>query len=325
MRSNSTRRLLLSAPLAVALACSIDQTTSLETDSGAALGGFGGGLGGSGGFPTADANDAPTGGTAGAAATGGVAGSTGGTGATGGVAGAGGVGGVAGSGGTTGWSPKSIPGCALWLDAADSTVFNAPAGAIQEWQDKCQNNHATGVDPSKPQLQLALQNGLPGARFDGIDDSLDVKGPGGTTGSYSLFFVVKVNQPSSQRAIWSNRGVVPTGATFFGVYNGKSYLYQNDALPQGLTATVALPTVAMLYELSVNAGARNLVVNGQLTASDAASASVTSVPKGILGKDQPNNIFVAMDVFEVIAFDQALSPADTTLVRTKLKEKWALP
>jgi hypothetical protein len=313
---------------AMVASCSITQTTELASDASTAGSGgvAGGNFGGSDGGPWPDGG----GGTAGFPS-GGTSGSS--PGGSGGVApGGGGSGGVAGNpggggtGGVLGWNPSTIPGCVLWLDAADNTI-NAPSGEVTGWEDKCLSNDASGNGNTRPKVMLGLQNGLPGIRFDGIDDLLQVGGSSVDTASFAMFFVVKLD-PAAPRAVWSNRGLVTTlnAPTFFGVNGGKGYLFQNTSVPTTLQAPSPLSNQAMLYDLSVTPLSRKIFENGSQIDTDAATGiTSTSVPGGLLGSDQATQVFLAMDLFEVVVFSNALTPADEALVRAKLKEKWALP
>ena len=82
------------------------------------------------------------------------------------------------------FTPATISGLQLWLDAADSsTLFDATAGgnlvttdgaAVARWQDKSGNNrHATqSTTNARPLLKTSIKNGRNGLRFDGSNDFL---------------------------------------------------------------------------------------------------------------------------------------------------------
>jgi hypothetical protein len=64
-----------------------------------------------------------------------------------------------------GFDPRTIPGCALWLDAADSNTFTFSSGSnISSWRDKS-SNALTGTALNSPTQTANSINGLPGVVF----------------------------------------------------------------------------------------------------------------------------------------------------------------
>jgi hypothetical protein len=62
--------------------------------------------------------------------------------------------------------PLSIPGCQLWLDAADATTIVQSSGNISQWNDKS-TNALTATAVNNPTFVANLQNGLPGISLNG--------------------------------------------------------------------------------------------------------------------------------------------------------------
>lgn len=336
----------LPALVAVALlgSCGLDEA-GLAGDNVGGVGGSvpGGGTGGLGGSGLTSGS----GGIAGAVFGGG----TGGTGANGGDAGSGGapadaadvgvpVGGAGGSAGSdagdasvdgpTAWKPSDITNCVVWLDAADSTSVAVSGPAVQAWQDKCVGNAVTSSGTAKPSYTPALLNGLPGVRFDGTDDVLEVGGAPKDATAYVLFFVLaNYKAVFSPLAVWSNRNFPgPTGGTltYFGLTNQKVFMFQNAVAPVAFYGATALGAKAHLLELVVGSSGRQLLVDGTIDSTDSAVvATATKLPAGLLGSDKPNNEFAAIDLFEVVFYDRELTATERTTVRTALKAKWALP
>lgn len=77
------------------------------------------------------------------------------------------------------FSPASITGLALWLDASDATTITETSGQVSTWQDKSGNDyHATQQTANnRPTLydgnsNPALLNGRQALFFDGTNDTL---------------------------------------------------------------------------------------------------------------------------------------------------------
>jgi hypothetical protein len=98
------------------------------------------------------------------------------------------------------FSPASIGGLKLWLDASDAstlfqnsngtTVASADGDPVGYWGDKSGNsNHTIQADGTKkPLLKTSIQNSKNGVRPDGVNDFLKST-TGGADGSYTLFCV----------------------------------------------------------------------------------------------------------------------------------------
>ena len=56
--------------------------------------------------------------------------------------------------------PTDIPGCSLWLDAADASTVSAPAGAIASITDKVGSQVFAYAGATHPTYVSNVQNGL---------------------------------------------------------------------------------------------------------------------------------------------------------------------
>lgn len=246
------------------------------------------------------------------------------------MAGVGGVAGDSGTGGTTTWTPKVVPNCLLWLDAADSNAVSLVGTKVQIWTDKCAGHPVSASGNAKPSYVPALLNGLPGVQFDGVDDLLEIGGAAKASAAYVLFFVAANSKgATSQFPVWSNRhlpAAIANTATYFGLLGNHAFLYQNNAQVQSLNGASALATQPHVIELAVGALGRQMVVDGVPDSFDSTVVSTgTGLPAGLLASDSPNNQFGAFDLFEVVFYDRELSAAERTTIRNALKAKWALP
>ena len=80
----------------------------------------------------------------------------------------------------SGFSPKSIAGLSLWLDASDaSTITLNGATAVSEWRDKSANKFAVSQATANNQPALSgTIRGRPCIEFDGVNDYLFSDGTG---------------------------------------------------------------------------------------------------------------------------------------------------
>lgn len=318
--------------IVLAVSCSLDEfgagSASEPLDASATGGVFTGGTG-TGGFPEAAVGGigGTLGGSGGVGATGGLAGSDSGTG--GGIDGGGGVdsgtGGAGGTGGSPPWQPSDINNCVAWLDAADVTTMTLSGQNLTGWSSKCGSTSVTAAGAKTPETLLVGPDRV--VRCNGVSHELTFTGTPVQASSYTLFFVMSKNFAAEQKAVWSNRALsVVSGVTktFLGYYSETMFLYQDTASVAQLRATK--PQVASstrMFELAVNPNKRELVLDGTVEASDAATGTATLLAAGTLCTDKGAN-FAAYDIRELIMYDRELTPSERQKVRTELKTKWGL-
>ena len=69
------------------------------------------------------------------------------------------------------WTPKKLPGLALWLDASDLSTITHDAGAVSQWDDKSSNGYhvAQGTASEQPVTGTRTQGGRNVIDFAGDD------------------------------------------------------------------------------------------------------------------------------------------------------------
>lgn len=138
------------------------------------------------------------------------------------------------------FSPLSLTGLKLWLDATDSSSITLNGGNVSEWADKSPEGNdamqATAI--RQPAYETAAVNGLAAVAFDGANDFLDVAIPG--IGQFLTGFFAWVLEPVAEGSsdgydpslgINSNMGD-DLGALHYIKHNlsGASYPFYNSAV-----------------------------------------------------------------------------------------------
>lgn len=223
------------------------------------------------------------------------------------------------------FSPLSIPGLLLWLkadgvlwqDSARTTPATLDGDPVGGMDDASGNGrHVTQATSTKrPTLRLAVQNGRPVARFDGVDDNLRA--------AFTL------NQPHTRFAVLLNRSSqVGNNLLLDGATNDSAYFYFTAANTATIYAGAGVSAAAAgtgwnvwrgtfdgaASKVSVNAGA---VTTGNAGAANAGGVSLAARGNGI-------QFFCDCDVAEVLEYDSALSGADAAKVFAYLNGRWAI-
>ena len=249
-----------------------------------------------------------------------------------------------------GFSPISIAGCRLWLDAADTSSIAVSGTAVTQWNDKSgQANHFTQVSSTaRPVSGTTTQNNKNVVVFDGVNDCLNTN----QTAAYwkflhnspsTLFFAVnKTGTQQSSSIIYNNDGSSSNigygvqlryGAEnniFHWITNGSSgnyTVFQNTAAVYttntffygSVTSDPTNGTAANRSEIRFKAGAA--VKNNAGTT--AASSSNPSFALQV-GADGDNGQFMQGNIGEIIVYDTALNATDRGKIETYLATKWGV-
>jgi hypothetical protein len=230
--------------------------------------------------------------------------------------------------------PTSIPGCQLWLDAADiSTLYQNTAGTtpvtaagqqIQYWKDKSGNaRNATSSD-------TAMSYNTSGIRYPSIY----------FTGGQATGFQVNVAVRDSTYFFVVNNAAAPLNdVRVYNSHNGTIHLKQNwwfntyrtqvdyagIAGPQGPDNTSGV-TLVMTRQDTSSTGLLSAWQTGTSIGSTTASAVIgETFTSFVLGTDNGGSSFPMIGYMgEVIVYNSVLSTAQRQQVEGYLAWKWGL-
>jgi hypothetical protein len=248
-----------------------------------------------------------------------------------------------------GFSPASIAGLQLWLDASSSTSLVSDSGGIpldgdriQTWRDRSGQAHdADQIDdaaPKRPEYirNVAGLNDRPVVRFDGTDDYLAMPDFIAFL-QWSLFWVARFNVKN--RRLFSDRGV-GSGPPMLDVSsngveppNTGHLVFLREASGDGSDTLTANSTGhANEYHIGaviLEAESVKIYTNGVVTGSNTSEdwegvdlSNATAPPR--LGAD----IYVLQtfngDVGEMLLYDRALSEGEREVIQGYLSGKYGI-
>lgn len=242
--------------------------------------------------------------------------------------------------GKRGFSPASIAGLDLWLDASDnSTVLDATdtaasdGEAVKTWQDKSGNDrHVVQDTAARQPVRLAAEiNGLDALDFDGEDWMI-----GGDwltqTAAKSIFIVAKTDTTGS----FANGGLFQVSdaqGTGRGILITAEVAVRCNTYTWISTSTTTSNQAAVVSVTQSGSGNVHDIFSMWL---DGASVTRTSGTNGaiadaagnvIIGKNDDNDSASSeLDgkLCEIIVYDSELSAADREAVENYLGEKWGV-
>ncbi len=235
------------------------------------------------------------------------------------------------------FSPSSLPGLVLWLDASRN-VQNAPF----EWRDRSSSAHVAAVPMgcAAPKLSASGPNGESAITFSKTALQClrlpDTPALDWAAGDFGLFFVAAwINDPldaqsnatfgtlyrkdsidSSSLALFANLPTGPNPPTNF------AFLFDNTITP---SANSGLNDgVFRIYGAS-RAGTTVTVLAGPQTVTKPVSASAPAGLAFIGGYPTIDVGRLAGSIVEVVAYKGAVSAADLTALLAYLKTRHVLP
>lgn len=238
-----------------------------------------------------------------------------------------------------GFTPRSIAGLALWLDASDgSTVFDAASGgspvsaggAVWRWEDKSGNGrHFTQTTTNNHPTYTGTLNGRNVITFDGSNDDLRRSGVNHSdwfdaTGGVMLLVFTVNNDAVYTVAVGGSvaaRDRFSSGTSFHGMFRNARF----DNIINGVMPTTG---THIFGSRAIAGGNHTMRLNKSViyTGSDDFGNFVTKTNQlWQLGQGNQND---PMDgsIAEIIIYGRGtLSDAEVSRVENYLSTKWGLP
>jgi hypothetical protein len=219
-----------------------------------------------------------------------------------------------------GFDPRTIPGCALWLDAADSSTLTLSGSSVTAWNDKSGNGrHATGVvaPTYDGTTRYILFNGS-SQYFTLPNDTL----PTGNT-PYSMFFVAYTNNSANPQWIIAG-GTESTnqaiGAIFYttnAVWHswwGNEYRVDNS-ISNGVPA---------ILNLSYSTTRTTIINGGTATTNTPGASRGSSSGPNFIGRRVSSVEYLNGGIGEIVIFASEIPAAQRQQVEGYLARKWGL-
>jgi hypothetical protein len=238
-----------------------------------------------------------------------------------------------------GFSPTSITGCQLWLDAADLTKVSLN---LTQWNDKSGNGF-NAVNSGTPTYnaanrEISLASGA-GFSFSGPNAIIQVVGAN-PIGGYTSFVVFNTPDTFATTGrilgLWDGSGNDYTGP------NGLAIIYLNNS--GGVNGLVtsqrgsAYPTTVNALNVSTTylgtvtstaGGSFSVGINGETTGnlfatSSTASGNYNTLTRYFIGRNSVNGEALNGTIREVILFSTTLTLSQRQQVEGYLGWKWGL-
>lgn len=235
------------------------------------------------------------------------------------------------------FTPKQLPGCALWFDAADTASMTFSGTSVTRWNDKSGNDYnATSTDYTPPEYSATgFNNGYPGLFFNGSTTLLN-------TPAFSPNPVLATNGTDTTIFIVMNRlstGVIGGYAAYGLETDVNSYAFRDPSsspsqtfIDIGLNGSDALTSSntaigPQLYSLGRTGGTVYMYAFSSLLGS-VSRPGATGIPslsqKFCIGGSIADNSYFNSYISELIIYNQALTTDQRWQVEGYLAQRWGL-
>jgi len=219
------------------------------------------------------------------------------------------------------FTPASISGLALWLDAADTATITQAANLVSQWNDKSGNNYhfTQGTGSNQPLTNTTTLNSLNALLFDGAGDNLvrtNTDLSSALQNDCTIFVVCKLNS-LVRGTMFRKDGAefniqYNTGVTQLNTSHNTAFQFSNLSITGDLNTHIAA--------MRVNGTVINGIYDGTVAPNGMASATTTGQIN--IGTDRFAGLAFNGPMGEIIAYNRNLTNAEINQVGGYLSTKW---
>ena len=225
---------------------------------------------------------------------------------------------------TVAFSPLSISGLKLWLDASQISGLN-DGDALTTWSDSSGlgNDATQAAGTKKPLYKTAIQNGLPVVRFDGVDDVLKTPIFDQFTAKRGTIFVVSKSAHTTSYRIGLNT-YTGAGIGFQFIYTKSGTAYKWFSNPGDFASLVYDPSVFDLQTINRTGDtAMAFRRNGALETTWAITNNQPAARVLEVGAWDGSS-HLPGDIALVLMYNSSLSSGDVGLVESWINARYLL-
>ena len=237
----------------------------------------------------------------------------------------------------SGFTPLSIPGCSLWLDAADSSSLTLSGSSVTQWNDKSGNGLNVSAASSQPTYTQNVVGNLGGVTFNGSQSLsrasvLGSSMAGNSTTTFTVFSVGSYTN-NTQRSIYytwfGNVSQTIRMMLYYDGTGGHGFDFNDYPYRTNIESVTPPSNNLLLYSgvrngstgtLNINGGTNTATATGLTTTNFGSTAATLTI--GAFPTDPTWNM--KGNICEIIFYSSALSTSQIQQVEGYLARKWGL-
>lgn len=221
-------------------------------------------------------------------------------------------------------TPTNIPGCTLWLDAADSSTLTLSGSNVTQWADKSGSGRNAVAQTAATYDSSALGLRFSGSNYYSFNNFSFAVGS-----NFSFFFAERVQSGTNDRPFVATDQTGVTNAcphivlaTPNGPQQVKFAYWGNDLFLNGIfTYTTAAAQPILIWSFLQTSTGRAIYLNGRLLTSDTNTTLPSAWPTPLLGRSFSANYYNGF-MHEIIAFGGSMGTAQRQQIEGYLAWKW---
>lgn len=225
------------------------------------------------------------------------------------------------------FQPVDIPGCAMWLDAADSSTITTSSGNVTAWRDKSGNGNNTTSVVGTPTVSTQS-----GKQYVYVNGSSGFRGAVSITGTQLTTFAIiifETLQNGSNRVIslgvtndldWQN--TLYTAALYVNSQTLRTFRSGTGEINISTTAS-SIPRIASSLYDNTNA---YLYLDGVVASPLASTGSfgIQAYGIGVNATSDGNEFFLGY-IGEILVYNTAVTNSQRVQIEQYLAQKWGIP
>lgn len=234
---------------------------------------------------------------------------------------------------TAAFSPSSIAGLVLWLDASDaSSVTLDGSNNVSQWNDKSGNGRhaAQATALNRPSWLTNQLNGFGAVKPNGSNQWLEVPSMPAVDAGWTVLIVTKRGTTSASGIVGANSGTL-SSALVIGPGTG-----DNIQISQwGDVLNVVGPTVGggadygiyATYDGSHPTGSFSIRVSTNATAASGPMAQLAGTPPSAtwnIARYGASGGYYGSNIYEIIAYNRQVTAGEGTQLRAYVASKWGI-
>lgn len=231
----------------------------------------------------------------------------------------------------SGFDPRNIGGCSLWLDAADPATVTLSGSNVTRWKDKSGNRYdATSVNnPTFSTASNGIEFVSASSQYFNLPDGVYPS----SNSSYSYFYIFTPKTTTSGQTFTAG-GTISASSADFGKYCAlrtgdagtgtlQAYWFSFDLQTSNTFSTNVKNFAATYY---TSGGSRSVWINFAQGASDTPGTRSQTPNNNRIGASGVSTISDYLNAFlhEIIVYNTAVSTSERQHIEGYLAWKWGL-
>ena len=226
------------------------------------------------------------------------------------------------------FTPESIAGLELWLDASDAASITESSGEVSQWDDQTANgnDHEQSTGTNQPNTDTINSNDS--LFFDGSDDFIRDEAASGLSGGAKTVAIVftPTDVASTDRMLYRMLDSGFSNILQVQQTSGGDLELLHTATPSNALFTIAgviADDVTRWAIIRFDDGDQNGLASNGNSGSDTETTISTATPtRSRVGSTDPSNRFYPGHIHEILVYGGVISDAERTSLAAYFENKW---